>query len=886
MEGLSLPPTNSVKTSDFKLFIPFFSLPRRLSTLSLPCKSKRFVLFASNDKPRLNEWDQMELQFGKMLGEDPKLTLAKIMGKKYNPDMSDLEIEKMFYKKGGKGMSYDISEFSFDVPKKRQSPTSLDGHNLVRPVPKKLDGLNLVRPVPKKGVKFEVDDKPKVSNLKRPSLPAVKVVNSTKVRVPDVILRKPSVFSEDDAGNSKVSTSKSQYNMSINIGKGKEKVKDKFSDIALIRRPELISFDQENKQESSGSVDAEVGKAVEQNSIKNLIESTKQNNFALVGKPQMLDNDSEKGAPKDTESSAVENLSSEMEHTSKISPELNNLALVEKPEIVEKPQTLDNDSGQDTPEENYTGSSYAKILSAEMVQKSSITPDQINHALVEKPQMLNNDSHQGTSKDYTGSSSAKDLSSKMVPTSKLSPEQSLESGDDSPLSSDGQQSETLTELRPFQKNDLGSDVKLAVTEASKTKSDSSNSSTSAEAVLHKPARLNQSVKRTSDVTRGEKIHANTESCDSTIGLEKLSTPPPLEEHEIIDWKRAEDLVKTGGREEVEVISSSTRGFVVSFGSIIGFLPYRNLAAKHKFLAVGSWLRRRGLDPSMYKQNLSIIGSSEVATKAATISSLDVSLEHNVDEEISSSNKIEDLLMIYDQEKLKFLSSFVGQKFKVNVLLAERKSRRLILSVKSKEKEELVERKRKLMAKLSVGDVVKCCIKQITYFGIFVEVEGVPALIHQTEVSWDATLDPASYFKVGQIVEAKVHQIDFAVERIFLSLKDIVPDPMIEAMEVVVGNNDSLGGELATAEADNEWADVESLIKELEQFKGIQAVSRGRFFLSPGLAPSFQVYMASMFENRYKLLARAGNRVQEVIVETSLGKEEIKSAISACTNKVK
>lgn len=63
---------------------------------------------------------------------------------------------------------------------------------------------------------------------------------------------------------------------------------------------------------------------------------------------------------------------------------------------------------------------------------------------------------------------------------------------------------------------------------------------------------------------------------------------------------------------------------------------------------------------MYKQNLSIIGSSEVATKAATISSLDVSLEHNVDEEISSSNKIEDLLMIYDQEKLKFLSSFVGQ----------------------------------------------------------------------------------------------------------------------------------------------------------------------------------------------------------------------------------
>lgn len=35
-----------------------------------------------------------------------------------------------------------------------------------------------------------------------------------------------------------------------------------------------------------------------------------------------------------------------------------------------------------------------------------------------------------------------------------------------------------------------------------------------------------------------------------------------QEREAIDWKRAENLVKTGGREEVEVISSSTRGFVV------------------------------------------------------------------------------------------------------------------------------------------------------------------------------------------------------------------------------------------------------------------------------------------------------------------------------------
>lgn len=293
-----------------------------------------------------------------------------------------------------------------------------------------------------------------------------------------------------------------------------------------------------------------------------------------------------------------------------------------------------------------------------------------------------------------------------------------------------------------------------------------------------------------------------------------------------------------------------------------------------------------MDPSQYKQGLGIIGGYDGFGKAASPEAgVDPQIAKNADEEISPDMKLEDLLRIYDQEKLQFLSSFVGLRIRVSVVLADRYSRRLIFSLKAKEKEELVEKKKSLMAKLQVGDVVKCCIQKITYFGIFVEVEGVLALIHQTEVSWDATLDPASYFKIGQIVEAKVHQLDFSLERIFLSLKEITPDPMMEALEAVVGDPDNLNGELQASELDTEWPDVESLIKELKQFEGISSVSKGRYFLSPGLAPTFQVYMASMFENQYKLLARSGNRVQEVIVETSLSKEEMKSAIQSCTNKV-
>lgn len=95
--------------------------------------------------------------------------------------------------------------------------------------------------------------------------------------------------------------------------------------------------------------------------------------------------------------------------------------------------------------------------------------------------------------------------------------------------------------------------------------------------------------------------------------------------------------------------------------MIGFLPYRNLVAKWKFLAFESWLRRKGLDPSKYKQNLGIIGKYDMQRKTSTRdSSQDQELDQHIGGEVSPDMKLEDLLRIYDQEKLKFLSSFVGQ----------------------------------------------------------------------------------------------------------------------------------------------------------------------------------------------------------------------------------
>lgn len=95
--------------------------------------------------------------------------------------------------------------------------------------------------------------------------------------------------------------------------------------------------------------------------------------------------------------------------------------------------------------------------------------------------------------------------------------------------------------------------------------------------------------------------------------------------------------------------------------MVGFLPYRNLAAKWKFFAFESWLRRKGVDPSIYRQNLGIITSYNTENKNFPLNSPQyMKVDSMVEEKISSDMKLEDLLRIYDQEKIKFLSSFIGQ----------------------------------------------------------------------------------------------------------------------------------------------------------------------------------------------------------------------------------
>lgn len=91
------------------------------------------------------------------------------------------------------------------------------------------------------------------------------------------------------------------------------------------------------------------------------------------------------------------------------------------------------------------------------------------------------------------------------------------------------------------------------------------------------------------------------------------------------------------------------------------MPYRNLSSKWKFLAFESWLKQKGLDPSMYKQKSGHITSFDAENKNFSPDSPPyLEIDGKVEDKISPDMKLEDMLRIYDHEKIKFLSSFIGQ----------------------------------------------------------------------------------------------------------------------------------------------------------------------------------------------------------------------------------
>ncbi|MFP3870073.1 MAG: 30S ribosomal protein S1 [Syntrophobacteria bacterium] len=130
----------------------------------------------------------------------------------------------------------------------------------------------------------------------------------------------------------------------------------------------------------------------------------------------------------------------------------------------------------------------------------------------------------------------------------------------------------------------------------------------------------------------------------------------------------------------------------------------------------------------------------------------------------------------DLRPVRNLDSLIGQQFQFKILKYNKKRRNVVLSRRvllEKEREAL---KAETLKKLEEGKVLEGIVKNITEYGVFVDLGGIDGLLHITDMSWGRVGHPSEMCSIGDHLNVMVLNFDPEKERVSLGLKQLSEDP--------------------------------------------------------------------------------------------------------------
>jgi small subunit ribosomal protein S1 len=136
----------------------------------------------------------------------------------------------------------------------------------------------------------------------------------------------------------------------------------------------------------------------------------------------------------------------------------------------------------------------------------------------------------------------------------------------------------------------------------------------------------------------------------------------------------------------------------------------------------------------------------------------------------------------DLRPIRKLDEMVGKTFTFKVLKYNRKRSNIVLSRRAILEEERRDNRTSTLESIHEGKVVNGVIKNITEYGVFVDLGGVDGLLHITDISWGRVKHPSELFSVGDKITVKVLNLDLEKERVSLGKKQLTKDPWITASE--------------------------------------------------------------------------------------------------------
>jgi len=130
----------------------------------------------------------------------------------------------------------------------------------------------------------------------------------------------------------------------------------------------------------------------------------------------------------------------------------------------------------------------------------------------------------------------------------------------------------------------------------------------------------------------------------------------------------------------------------------------------------------------------------------------------------------------DIRPVRDLDKYVGQTLMFNVLKYDRKRNNVVLSRRSILEKERVSAKKETLESIEEGKILEGVIKNITDYGLFIDLGGIDGLLHVTDISWGRITRPSDNFSKGDKIQVKVLSFDREKERVSLGLKQMTDNP--------------------------------------------------------------------------------------------------------------
>jgi small subunit ribosomal protein S1 len=123
-----------------------------------------------------------------------------------------------------------------------------------------------------------------------------------------------------------------------------------------------------------------------------------------------------------------------------------------------------------------------------------------------------------------------------------------------------------------------------------------------------------------------------------------------------------------------------------------------------------------------------------------------------------------------------LDQYIGQTYDFKIVKINQERKNVVVSRRELIEEERQEKRQKVLENINVGDILRGVVKNITDYGVFVDLDGLDGLLHITDVSWGRVSHPEEVVSVGEEVSVMVLDIDKDRERVSLGLKQVTPNP--------------------------------------------------------------------------------------------------------------